>query len=182
MLRSSPPHCEMRRKDPFSLGAGAAALTAVLTVPEYYGRTPRFVARLGVRHPRSLTQRQQLRRRHAHKSAESRDSSTPPRHRRVLTDSTGHVETSHEVCARHARVRDLRRSPSNPSVRLAPAFIHGRIGGSVRLLEARTVTLDGIFLGVLTSRVAAAECRATTREASDRGSSCGSADDPTIPS
>ena len=40
MLRSSPPHCEMRRKDPFFLGAGAAALTAVLTVPEYYGKAP----------------------------------------------------------------------------------------------------------------------------------------------
>jgi hypothetical protein len=72
ILRSPPPHCEMRRKDPFFLwGSAPTALTAVLTVPEYYGKPVRFVARLGVRLPRSLAQRQQLRRPHAHKSAES---------------------------------------------------------------------------------------------------------------
>ena len=147
MLRSSPPHCEMRRKDPFSLGADATALASVLTVPEYYGRTARFVASPKGRVTRRIPHDKHFRRPIAHKSAESRDESAPLRLRRVLTDSTGHVETSHEVCARHARVRDLRRSPSNPSVRLAPAFFHGRIGGSVRLLEARSVTLDGSFLG-----------------------------------
>jgi hypothetical protein len=136
MLRSSPPHCEMRRKDPFSLGAGATALASVLTVPEYYGRTPRFVARLRVRLPRSLAPRQQVRRPIAHKSAESRTASTPQGHRRVLTDSTGHVETSHEVCARHARVRDLRRSPSIPSVRMCGVFTYGRVRGreSVKIM------------------------------------------------